>query len=286
MAKFLTTRRIALSIEELIENAKEEIFLITPYLQLSPTYFDRLMHAVKQGVTVTVIYGKADLNYKEEKLLKELNCNLYFKDNLHSKCYSNEKTAIVTSLNLYSYSEVHNEEMGILLDYDQDAEAYKDCRRNISLLQESAVIKQMSTGGKKKEDAIAKEKFQLALTPFQMQWLNCLKSSFTNCVFEEGERFVYAKDFLKKGMEFTTENGFATIRLNIPWEVGQKLSREHSDTFSSVLSSYRFYWSSPFTKVSLYHSKNRHFKTTEEEVIYCATGVTKLLSCLKSINVF
>ncbi|GEO10982.1 phospholipase D-like domain-containing protein [Segetibacter aerophilus] len=280
MAKFLTTRGIALGIEELIENADHHISLITPFVQLSTTYYDRLKDAIKRGVIVTFVHGKCELNNTENELLKNLDCNLSFKSNLHGKCYANEKVAIVTSFNLYSYSEAHNEEMGVGLDCVEDEEAYKECVKNINFLYKNSTVKQVASLIKDTGEQIRKS----ALTTFETEWLRCLKTSFTNYEFTQGEKFWYGKDFIKKGVEFTTENGFATIRLNIPWEVGEKLSKEHYSTFLSVLSSYRFYWSSPYTKVSLYHSKHFKFNNTMEEIKYCATGVTKLLSCLKSIN--
>ena len=38
----------------------------------------------------------------------------------------NESSCIITSLNLYEFSQVNNNEMGIFIDRDGDAEIYKD----------------------------------------------------------------------------------------------------------------------------------------------------------------
>src|SRR5690606_13617598 len=43
-----------------------------------------------------------------------------------AKCYLNEEICIVTSLNLYEFSQVNNNEMGILLRRSEDGEIYKD----------------------------------------------------------------------------------------------------------------------------------------------------------------
>ena len=83
MAKFLTTQGLSHSIEEIIDQAKKNIFLLSPYLKFSSTLYERLKH-VKKGVTINLIYGKEELNKREENLLKELNCNIYFKHNLHA----------------------------------------------------------------------------------------------------------------------------------------------------------------------------------------------------------
>ena len=44
--------------------------------------------------------------------------------NLHAKCYLNGKEALLTSMNLYEYSQEHNDEMGILVSVDHDPELY------------------------------------------------------------------------------------------------------------------------------------------------------------------
>jgi phosphatidylserine/phosphatidylglycerophosphate/cardiolipin synthase-like enzyme len=49
-----------------------------------------------------------------------------FCKNLHAKCYMNEEMCIVTSLNLYEFSQVNNNEMGILIRRAEDSQLYKD----------------------------------------------------------------------------------------------------------------------------------------------------------------
>ena len=39
-----------------------------------------------------------------------------FCKNLHAKCYLNESTCIISSLNLYEFSQVNNNEMGVLIE--------------------------------------------------------------------------------------------------------------------------------------------------------------------------
>lgn len=43
-----------------------------------------------------------------------------------AKCYLNEELCIITSLNLYEFSQINNNEMGVLLRRSDDAELYKD----------------------------------------------------------------------------------------------------------------------------------------------------------------
>ena len=42
--------------------------------------------------------------------------NYYNAPRLHAKCYLNEQAAIITSLNLYEFSQQNNEEMGVYIE--------------------------------------------------------------------------------------------------------------------------------------------------------------------------
>ncbi len=49
-----------------------------------------------------------------------------FCQNLHAKCYLNERYAIITSMNLYDFSQINNNEMGVIFDRDQEQKLYRD----------------------------------------------------------------------------------------------------------------------------------------------------------------
>ena len=54
------------------------------------------------------------------------NTSIGYIPNLHAKIYLTEGHAIVTSMNLYEYSQVNNEEIGVLLGYREDRRDYKE----------------------------------------------------------------------------------------------------------------------------------------------------------------
>jgi len=132
MADFLTTKSIAYQLEEVIKKANQKLYIFTPYLKLSETYFERLKEATDKNIECTVVYGKTDLTKHDESLLNQLRCNIYYKENLHGKCFANEKTALITSMNLHSFSEAHNREFGVLLCRKNDNNAYNDCINEIN----------------------------------------------------------------------------------------------------------------------------------------------------------
>jgi HKD family nuclease len=117
LAVFLTTNGICDRLDHIITEAKEELVLVSPYLKLSTNVVERLKDADKRGVKISLIYGKRDELDREEweKLDAIENLSLHFYQNLHAKCYHNEKELIITSMNLHEFSEKRNREMGVLV---------------------------------------------------------------------------------------------------------------------------------------------------------------------------
>ena len=104
MAEFLTTHATAYHIENIILNAKKSLVLVSPYLQVSKTFMDRLTDADERGTEIQVIFGKDQLKPDEKDQLKKLrNLSLLFCENLHAKCYFNDDTMVITSMNMYEF---------------------------------------------------------------------------------------------------------------------------------------------------------------------------------------
>ena len=61
MAEFLTTYGTSYHIENLIIEAVSQLTLVSPWLQLSKTLFERLKDASNKGVKIKIIYGKDEL---------------------------------------------------------------------------------------------------------------------------------------------------------------------------------------------------------------------------------
>ena len=78
-------------------------------------------------IDIRVVYGKNELQPTESTWLQDLNSvHTTFVQNLHAKCYLNEKEAIITSMNFYEFSQVNNEEMGILVSREDDQALYEE----------------------------------------------------------------------------------------------------------------------------------------------------------------
>lgn len=127
MAKFLNTSATNYFLEELIKDAKDRLILISPYLKLNDRVKELLADKNRLKIDVRMVYGKSELQPAEISWLREQTyIRTSFCKNLHAKCYLNEELCIVTSLNLYEFSQVNNNEMGILIRRSEDAELYRD----------------------------------------------------------------------------------------------------------------------------------------------------------------
>ncbi len=128
MAEFLTTAGISYKLEELIKNSKDKLYLISPYLQVARSLRQRIQERDLPSVTIKVVYRKDNkINADDLSFFQELkNCKVYCFENLHAKCYLNENTAIITSMNLYDYSQRNNREMGIEIKKETDQKLYNE----------------------------------------------------------------------------------------------------------------------------------------------------------------
>lgn len=127
MAKFLNTSGTTYHLEELIKKASDRLVLISPFLQFNDRIKELLEDKNRLKIDIRIVYGKSELSPQEMNWLKGLNfVRTSFCKNLHAKCYLNEQACIITSLNLYEFSQVNNNEMGVLIDKNSDGQLYAD----------------------------------------------------------------------------------------------------------------------------------------------------------------
>ncbi len=127
MTEFLNTEGTTYKLNQLIKNADNEIILISPFLKINQKIKDLLENQDRKRTTnIKIIYGKNELQPDENNWIRQLDSvRLAFCKDLHAKCYLSEKEAIITSMNLYEYSQVNNYEMGIHVSKDEDLLLYK-----------------------------------------------------------------------------------------------------------------------------------------------------------------
>lgn len=111
----------------MIKNASDRLILISPYLKLNDRIKELLEDKNRLKIDVRIVYGKSELQPAEISWLNELTfVRTSFCKNLHAKCYMNETSCIITSLNLYEFSQINNNEMGVYISRDDDSEMYRE----------------------------------------------------------------------------------------------------------------------------------------------------------------
>jgi phosphatidylserine/phosphatidylglycerophosphate/cardiolipin synthase-like enzyme len=101
--------------------------LISPFLRLNDRVKELLEDKNRLKIDVRIVYGKNELHPEEINWLRALSfVRTSFCKNLHAKCYLNEESCIITSLNLYEFSQVNNNEMGVYLSRSSDGDLYRE----------------------------------------------------------------------------------------------------------------------------------------------------------------
>jgi hypothetical protein len=122
MADFLKGNQLIAELEKIFEEAEEQLVIISPFIKLHSRFIDVLKskrdnHKLK----ITIVFGKNEedisksFSKNEFDFLKDFpNIEIKYEKRLHAKYYANESSALLSSMNLYEFSQNNNIEFGIL----------------------------------------------------------------------------------------------------------------------------------------------------------------------------
>jgi phosphatidylserine/phosphatidylglycerophosphate/cardiolipin synthase-like enzyme len=145
MAKFLDTTGVNFYLQKLIKDANVQLVLVSPYLQLNDRIRELLEDKNRMKIDVRIVYGKVELRPDEITWLRGLDhVRTSFCKNLHAKCYMSENSCIVTSMNLYEFSQVNNNEMGIHIDSSEDSVLYREAKEEVQRILRVSEMVRMS----------------------------------------------------------------------------------------------------------------------------------------------
>jgi hypothetical protein len=136
MAKFLDGSGVQSALTDIIKNSEVELCIISPYLKIPIQTKNYLKSIDNKNIPTTVIY-RSDFKINDDDLMffNDMNqLELLHCENLHSKCYINEKEGLITSMNLHEHSQTHNWEMGIRFSKEGDPEIYNDAVKELGHL--------------------------------------------------------------------------------------------------------------------------------------------------------
>jgi len=122
MARFLKGDTLNSEVGKILEKAEEQLILISPYIKLYDRYASILKTKISNPkLQITVVFGKNEnditksIKKDDVEFFKQFpNIEIRYEKRLHAKYYANEKASILTSMNLYSFSQENNIEAGIL----------------------------------------------------------------------------------------------------------------------------------------------------------------------------
>jgi hypothetical protein len=124
MAKFIEGTSLNNEINRVFREAEEELVLISPYIKLHHRYKKELEGKIENPkLAITVVFGKNEGDLSKSLNLNDLeffigfpNVKICYEPRLHAKYYSNEYSAVLTSMNLYDFSQDQNIEAGVLIE--------------------------------------------------------------------------------------------------------------------------------------------------------------------------
>lgn len=184
--KIIAPHQISSEILDLIHEAERYLILVSPYVDFASwqAMSTAIQSALKRQVKIKFYVRFEDKNFKSWEQIEALGIQPKLVKNLHTKIYFNEKTGIVTSMNLLSSSNLNAIELGSVFNTSEEMEELKKYVKKY-------LEPHVENGKPKEEDLyIAKEKFQILIQNFLSNNLN----KRVNCKWQNGALLINANN--------------------------------------------------------------------------------------------
>ncbi len=125
--KFIPIMEISGQIMTLIEEAEKELIIVSPYVDIKD--WDKLKRCLNNAITRNIaitFYVRENVDYTKYnakqnlEYLKKLNVTVVPVKDLHAKIYMNETYSIVSSQNLYEYSDKNSIDFAYSTETDEE----------------------------------------------------------------------------------------------------------------------------------------------------------------------
>lgn len=197
--KFIPPLEISSKLMTLIEEAKTELILVSPYVKIDnwgkmKSCIDR---AIDRNVKITFIARKnaeQDLTY-----IKSLKLNLILINDLHAKVYINDKNAIVTSQNITQSSDINSIEIGYLSENPRERKELIDfvnqyitpIANNEKLEHNLKINSKIKIVEKINYDNV------ISLKEYQVNYMNdYFTKKYSNCNFKKTSTYVFSNTLI------------------------------------------------------------------------------------------
>lgn len=289
MSNLHTTKGVTHIIEEILKTSKEYVYIVSPYLKIEKQFEERFFEAIENGTKVILIYGK-DIQQIDNinKSLKD-KMDIYYYENLHAKFYMNENQVLITSMNLHSYSQANNRELGVQFSKTDknDLQVMEACFKEFESIRTQS--KKISSGGNSTEKTlqnflkVPKEQNNVPVVTEKgiksayeysdvvSKFVVHLQNKFPKAKFDFNDNKFSARNFPASNIFLSNSYGFITFEFDFDERYLKSLRDKERTKMNIALSKYRLYWSDPF-RMLLYHEKGIMFNDANEDLKYCIEG--------------
>ncbi|WP_345256522.1 phospholipase D-like domain-containing protein [Flaviaesturariibacter amylovorans] len=303
---FLDRNAIIESVSNILNSASLEIVIVAPYIKLSEHFSNLLKNANDRGIEITIVYREDRLHKNEkQRLMSFENLTLLCHPDIHAKCYFNEYEMVITSMNLYDYSEKYNREMGVLVANQEFAgDTYRLALKEVREIVQTARLEKRSA-------KVSSNGFrpQLLQPEHEKLFASCvlINRLFDNKKFEvidnthKGEircKNYYEKidvvlepDFSKSIDVVTGEFSLHRVALDFRWDES-KLERIHDLFFTPMMeyqyTNYKIYWDYHKSNLTIYRDKRGQPKwdtaTCEQTLRLFKNGIEQVIADIRKVE--
>lgn len=124
-SNILGTTELSYEIERLVNESYRFLIIVSPYLKITDRVKVKLVDCFKRAENCVFVYRANELKREEQSWIESFgNVHLVPVKNLHAKIYLNENRCLITSMNLYEYSQVNNHEIGVEIKKSSNKKDY------------------------------------------------------------------------------------------------------------------------------------------------------------------
>ncbi|KJF44235.1 phospholipase D-like domain-containing protein [Draconibacterium sediminis] len=182
--RILQPHRISSEIFDVIYQARDSLVIVSPYVNFNNwrQMADALKHALKRGVKIDFFVRNDPDNANSWEQVEQLGLTPNLVENLHAKFYYNERTGVISSMNLLSFSNSNSIEIGCKLETNEELDELKN------FVNDFLQINKVSEKPSEEYLYLSREKFTVVLANF----LESLTNSSTSVYFQKGSLIIYA----------------------------------------------------------------------------------------------
>jgi hypothetical protein len=124
MAEFLKGNHLNSKLDEILEGAEALLIIISPFIKFHSRVKETLQDKIKNDkLEIKLVFGKNEENKIRSMSEEDFsfisqfpNVEVRYEPRLHAKYYANEMSSLLSSMNLYEYSQNNNIEFGIFAE--------------------------------------------------------------------------------------------------------------------------------------------------------------------------